>query len=145
MLGMIMIVAYPGGGVITFLYISQRGGHHFFSFDKGGSCVFVRCFAGSYGPPSGKNNERSLIPLLFQRSLLWNLQYYIKIWLFGVKGKTLFGSVMNLQNIDLLACHLKKTSASCLLAFYLFCCLGWGITVGRVSCRYGYITLLYRH
>ena len=48
-----MIVAYAGWGVITFLYI-PKGGHHFFSFDKGGSCVFVRCFAGSYGPPPEK-------------------------------------------------------------------------------------------
>ena len=52
-----MIVAY--GGVITFLYI-PKGDHHFFSFEKGGSCVFVKCFAGSYRPPSGRNNERSL-------------------------------------------------------------------------------------
>ena len=44
---MIMIVAYAGG-VITFLVLT-----------KGGSCVFVRCFAGSYRPPSGRNNEQS--------------------------------------------------------------------------------------
>ena len=31
---------YPKGGVITFLVST-----------KGGSCVFVRCFAGSYHPP----------------------------------------------------------------------------------------------
>ena len=53
-----MIVAYEGGS--SLFCISQRGDHHFFSFDKGGSCVFVRCFAGSYRPPSGRNNERSL-------------------------------------------------------------------------------------
>ena len=47
--GMIMIVAYARE-VITFLYI-LKGGHHFFSFGKGGSYVFVRCFAGSYRPP----------------------------------------------------------------------------------------------
>ena len=52
LLGMIMILAYAGGG-----------GHHFFVYPKGwvitflvstkggGSCVFARCFAGSYRPP----------------------------------------------------------------------------------------------
>ena len=49
----------------------RGGGHHFFVYPKGwvitflvstkgGSCVFARCFAGGYGPPSGRNNERSL-------------------------------------------------------------------------------------
>ena len=42
-----LIVAYGGGGVITFLYIPKEG-HHFFSFDKGGIMCFWRCFAGSY-------------------------------------------------------------------------------------------------
>ena len=42
-----MIVAY--GGVITFLYIPK--GVITFKFRQRGSCVFVRCFAGSYGPP----------------------------------------------------------------------------------------------
>ena len=46
------------------------GGHHFLSFNKGGSCVFVRCFAGSYLPP-GRNNKRSLVVLkLFVKTLL---------------------------------------------------------------------------
>ena len=45
-------------GVITFLYIPRGGGSSLLSFDKGGSCVFVRCFGGSYRPP--RNNERSL-------------------------------------------------------------------------------------
>ena len=47
-------------GVITFLYI-PKGGYHFFSSYEGvGSWVFVWCFAGSYQPPSGRNNERSI-------------------------------------------------------------------------------------
>ena len=56
-----MIVAYAG-----------EGGHHFSVYPKGGvitfvvstkegSCVFVRCFAGSYQPPTSRNNERSFI------------------------------------------------------------------------------------
>ena len=38
-------------GVITFSASTKGGGD--------GSCVFVRCFAGSYQPPR-RNNERSL-------------------------------------------------------------------------------------
>ena len=38
-------------GSRTALFVYPKGGHHFFSFDKGGSCVFVRCFAGSYRSP----------------------------------------------------------------------------------------------
>ena len=38
-----MIVAYAGWGLITFC-ISQRAGHHFFSFDKGG----VMCFSEEF-------------------------------------------------------------------------------------------------
>ena len=45
-----MTVAYAGGGGPNF-FVYPMGGHHFFSFDKGGSCVFVRCFADSYHPP----------------------------------------------------------------------------------------------
>ena len=40
LLGMIMIVAYAGGS--SLFCISQRVGHYFFSFDKGGGRVFLR-------------------------------------------------------------------------------------------------------
>ena len=55
-------------GVIPFSYI-LKGGSILFSFKKAGLCVFVRCFAGSYRPPSGRNNERSLS--------MWSQFYYL--------------------------------------------------------------------
>ena len=61
LLGMIMIVAYAGGS--SLFCVSQRGVITFLVLTKGGSHVFVRCFAGSYRPP-GRNNERSLISLI---------------------------------------------------------------------------------
>ena len=45
-----MIVAYAGWGGHHF-FVYPKGDHHFFSFVEGGSCVFVRCFDGSYRPP----------------------------------------------------------------------------------------------
>ena len=54
-----MIVAYAEGGSSLFC-ISQRGVITFLVSIKGASCVFVRCFAGIYRPPSGRNNEWSL-------------------------------------------------------------------------------------
>ena len=47
-----MIVAYAGGVIIFCIGpLSQRVVITFLVSTKGGSCVFARCFAGSYRPP----------------------------------------------------------------------------------------------
>ena len=49
---------------------------------------------------------------------------------------------MNIQNIDLPACHLKESWASCLLDFYLFCFVDMfriGLDEGRPIYIYIYI------
>ena len=62
-----------GWGCHHFFVYPKGGGHQFYSFDKGGgkSCVFVRCFAGSYRPPSGRNNERSPVDVKDLRVVEW--------------------------------------------------------------------------
>ena len=68
----------PGGGSSLFLYIPKGGGHHWARFlvsTKGVHVFLSGVLLVATGPPSGRNNERSLSTSRFRAKLCVYFQY----------------------------------------------------------------------